>query len=37
LQQRIHEVEHRLYPRAIQLFIEGKLRLEGRKCLINEN
>ncbi len=37
LQQRIHEVEHRLYRQAIQLFVAGKLRLEGRKCLINEN
>lgn len=34
---RIHQVEHRLYPRAIQLFIEGKLRLEGRRCLTDEN
>jgi len=34
---RIHRVEHRLYPRAIQLFIEGKLRLEGRRCLADEN
>ncbi len=36
LHQRIHEVEHRLYPRAIQLFKEGKLRLEGRRCFIDE-
>lgn len=36
LQQRIHEVEHRLYRQAIQLFVAGKLRLEGRKCLIDE-
>jgi len=33
LHERIHEVEHRLYPRAIQLFIEGKLRLKGRRCV----
>ena len=32
LQERIHKVEHRLYPRAIQLFIENKLRLEGKRC-----
>lgn len=32
LHERIHRVEHRLYPRAIQLFIEQKLRLEGRRC-----
>ncbi len=36
LQERIHGVEHRLYPRAIQLFIAGKLKLEGRKCFQNE-
>ena len=36
LQGRIHEVEHRLYPRAIQLFIAGKLNLEGRRCFQNE-
>ncbi len=34
LHQRIHAVEHRLYPRAIQLLIEGKLRLEGRRCFL---
>jgi phosphoribosylglycinamide formyltransferase-1 len=36
LQERIHQIEHRLYPRAIQLFIEGKLNLEGRRCIQNE-
>ncbi|MGI5822861.1 MAG: phosphoribosylglycinamide formyltransferase [Dethiobacteria bacterium] len=36
LQERIHRVEHRLYPRAIQLFIEGKLEIEGRRCFQNE-
>ncbi|NLX90494.1 MAG: phosphoribosylglycinamide formyltransferase [Firmicutes bacterium] len=33
LHERIHQVEHRLYPKAIQLFIEQKLRLEGRRCM----
>ena len=33
LHERIHQIEHRLYPRAIQLFIEKKLRLEGRRCI----
>lgn len=37
LHERIHRVEHRLYPRAIQLFIEGKLRIEGRRCFRNES
>lgn len=31
LEARIHEVEHRIYPRAIQLFAEGRLEVEGRK------
>ncbi len=33
LLERIHGLEHRLYPRAIQLFIEKRLRLEGRRCI----
>lgn len=37
LHQRIHKVEHRLYPRAVQLFIKGKLHLEGRRCLVDES
>ncbi len=34
LQARIHALEHRLYPRAIELFCRGKLRVEGRRCFI---
>lgn len=34
LAERIHEVEHKLYPQAIKLFVEGKLKLEGRKVKI---
>jgi len=30
----IHAEEHKLYPRAIQLFIEGRLKIEGRKVKI---
>ena len=30
---RILEQEHRIYPRAIQLYSEGRLRIEGRKGL----
>lgn len=37
LQERIHRIEHRLYPRAIQLFVQGQLSIEGRKCFRNEN
>ena len=31
---RIHKVEHKLYPQAIGLFLEGKLLIEGRKVKI---
>lgn len=34
LEAKIHKVEHRLYPQAIRLFIEGKLRIEARKVKI---
>jgi phosphoribosylglycinamide formyltransferase-1 len=27
---RVHEVEHRLYPLAVRLLVEGKLKVEGR-------
>ena len=34
LAARILKQEHRIYPRAIQLFSEGRLRLEGRRVLV---
>ena len=34
LAQAIHEEEHKIYPRAIQLFVEGKLKIVGRKVRI---
>ena len=34
LAEAIHEEEHKIYPRAIQLFVEGKLKIEGRKVRI---
>ncbi|NLA12040.1 MAG: phosphoribosylglycinamide formyltransferase [Firmicutes bacterium] len=34
LRQRIQAAEHRLYPRAIELFCRGQLRVEGRRCII---
>ena len=30
---RLHRVEHQLYPRAIQLLLEGRLRLFGRRVI----
>ncbi|MEW5783806.1 MAG: phosphoribosylglycinamide formyltransferase [Bacillota bacterium] len=34
LHQRIHAAEYRLYPRAIDLFCRGKLKVDGRRCFI---
>jgi phosphoribosylglycinamide formyltransferase-1 len=34
LSARILKQEHLIYPRAIQLFAEGRLRLQGRRVLI---
>ncbi|OGW52104.1 MAG: phosphoribosylglycinamide formyltransferase [Nitrospirae bacterium RBG_13_43_8] len=36
LSQRILNHEHRIYPEAIRLFSEGKIRVEGRKVRIKE-
>jgi phosphoribosylglycinamide formyltransferase-1 len=35
LAARILTVEHRIYPEAIRLFAEGRLRIEGRKVVVN--
>lgn len=35
LAARILAVEHRIYPEAIRLFAEGRLRIEGRKVVVN--
>ena len=34
LAARVLEVEHRIYPRAVELAIEGKIRLQGRRVEI---
>jgi phosphoribosylglycinamide formyltransferase-1 len=34
LGEAIHREEHKIYPRAIQLFIEGRLKIEGQKVRI---
>lgn len=36
LAARVLVEEHKLYPRAIELFLKGKLKVEGRKVLISE-
>lgn len=35
LASRILEQEHKIYPRAVQLFAEGRLRVDGRRVLID--
>ena len=37
LSNRILEYEHIIYPKAIKLFSEGKLRLDGRKVIIEKD
>ena len=34
LEAKIHKIEHKLYPESVKLFVEGKLRIEGRKARI---
>jgi phosphoribosylglycinamide formyltransferase-1 len=34
LSARILEQEHRIYPEAVRLFVEGKLKIEGRRVKI---
>lgn len=34
LEKRIHAIEHRLYPEAINLFVKGKLRVKGKRVLV---
>ena len=34
LEEKIHRIEHRLYPKAIRLYVEGKLKVTGRKIRI---
>ncbi len=36
LQERVLKEEHKLFPRAIQLFARGKLKVEGRRCRVLE-
>jgi len=36
LEEKIHKVEHRIYPKAIALFAEDRLKVKGRKVTILE-
>jgi len=35
LEEKIHKVEHKLYPQAVKLFVEGRLKIEGRRVKIS--
>jgi phosphoribosylglycinamide formyltransferase-1 len=34
LEKKIHKLEHKLYPEAIRLVAEGKVKIDGRKVKI---
>ncbi len=34
LTEKIHQAEYRIYPRAIDLFARGKLKVEGRRVIV---
>ena len=34
LEERIHQVEHKIYPRAIALYVDGRLKVSGRRVKI---
>lgn len=34
LEEKIHKVEHQIYPEAIKMFAEGRVSIDGRKVLI---
>ncbi|MBI2980946.1 MAG: phosphoribosylglycinamide formyltransferase [Deltaproteobacteria bacterium] len=36
LAEKIHQREHTLYPKAIRLYAEGRLRIRGRRVIIKE-
>jgi len=34
LEERIHKVEHKIYPKAIALFVDGRLKVSGRQVKV---
>ncbi len=34
LEEKIHKIEHKIYPEAVKLFVEGKIILEGERVTI---
>ncbi len=37
LLDRIHQEEHKIYPEAVKLFVEGRLKIEGRRVSVTSN
>ena len=37
LREKVHSVEHRLFPKAIRLYAEGRLKVDGRKVLLSKD
>ena len=37
VKERLHEIEHRLLPRAVRLFLAGRLELDGRRVRVKES
>lgn len=35
LEKKIHQAEHRVYPEAVRLYVEGKLKIEGRRISVS--
>lgn len=35
LEAKIHKIEHRIYPEALRLCVEGKLKIQGRKVRVS--
>ena len=36
LLERIHKEEHKIYPEAVKLFVEGRIKIEGRRVKIQK-
>ena len=36
LHQKVHQKEYEIYPKAVKLFVEGKLTIEGRKVRVKD-
>lgn len=34
LEEKIHKIEHRIYPKAVAMYIDGRLKIKGRKVQI---